>query len=160
MKKLPRVAIVGFPNVGKSTLFNRILGKRKALVHSLPGMTRDSVASPCSLGGKRFMLVDTGGLFGVKDEPLSTEVRKKAWTEAVSADFVLFVLDGKRDISPAEEELYLSLVKLDKLRPRRNCIFPWSSLTSRCSSWSTKSTPPSRRGELRSTTGWARRTSI
>jgi GTP-binding protein len=77
-------------------------------------MTRDSVASPCSLGGKRFMLVDTGGLFGVKDEPLSTEVRKKAWTEAVSADFVLFVLDGKRDISPAEEELYLSLVKLDK----------------------------------------------
>ncbi len=113
MKKLPRVAIVGFPNVGKSTLFNRVLGKRKALVHSLPGMTRDNIAYPVSLGSKRFILVDTGGLFGVKEEPLSAKVRDKAWSEAASSDLVLFVLDGKRDLSPAEEELYFSLLKLD-----------------------------------------------
>jgi GTPase len=114
VKKLPRVVIVGFPNVGKSTLFNRLLGRRKALVHSLPGMTRDSVSAAASIEGRRFMLVDTGGMFGVRDEPLSVKIREKAWEEARGADLVLFVLDGKREIAPAEEELYASLRKLDK----------------------------------------------
>lgn len=109
MAKLPRVVIVGFPNVGKSTLFNRILGRRLALVHSDPGMTRDSVAAPCELAGRRFTLVDTGGLFGVAEEPLSDKVRAKALAEAAAADLVLFVLDGKRDIAPAEEELYVQI---------------------------------------------------
>jgi GTP-binding protein len=107
--KLPRVVIVGFPNVGKSTLFNRILGRRKSLVHSDPGMTRDSLSAECTLGDRRFTLVDTGGLFGVADEPLSDKVRERALAEAAAADLVLFVLDGKRDIAPAEEELYLQL---------------------------------------------------
>ncbi|OGD25452.1 MAG: ribosome biogenesis GTPase Der [Candidatus Aminicenantes bacterium RBG_19FT_COMBO_65_30] len=109
MTKLPRVVIVGFPNVGKSTLFNRILGRRKSLVHSDPGMTRDSLAAECVLGDRRFTLVDTGGLFGIADEPLSDKVRDKALEEAAAADLVLFVLDGKRDIAPAEEELYFQL---------------------------------------------------
>jgi GTP-binding protein len=107
--KLPRVVVVGFPNVGKSTLFNRILGRRKSLVHSDPGMTRDSLTAECTLGGRRFTLVDTGGLFGVADEPLSDKVREKALAEAAAADLVLFVLDGKRDIAPSEEELYIQL---------------------------------------------------
>ncbi|MCK7541129.1 MAG: 50S ribosome-binding GTPase [Marinilabiliales bacterium] len=72
------MVIVGFPNVGKSTLFNRLLGQRKALVHSDPGMTRDSLPAECVLGDRRFTLVDTGGLFGVADEPLSDQVRAKA----------------------------------------------------------------------------------
>jgi GTPase len=114
VKKLPRVVVVGFPNVGKSTLFNRILGKKKSLVHSLPGMTRDALAAPCTIGGRSFELVDTGGLFGVKDEPLSEKVRDRAWAEARTADLILFVLDGKRDIAPAEEELYRSLKKLGR----------------------------------------------
>jgi GTP-binding protein len=109
VRKLPRVAIVGFPNVGKSTLFNRILGERRSLVHSDPGMTRDSVAAACVLGDRPFTLVDTGGLFGVADEPLSDLVRAKALEEAAAADLVLFVLDGKRDIAPAEEVLYFDL---------------------------------------------------
>ncbi|MGB8959124.1 MAG: ribosome biogenesis GTPase Der [Candidatus Aminicenantales bacterium] len=109
MTKLPRVVIVGFPNVGKSTLFNSILGRRKSLVHSDPGMTRDSLAAECTLDDRRFTLVDTGGLFGVADEPLSDKVREKALAEAAAADLVLFVLDGKRDIAPAEEDLYLQL---------------------------------------------------
>ena len=109
MSRLPRVVIVGFPNVGKSTLFNRILGERKSLVHSDPGMTRDSLEAECALGDRRFTLVDTGGLFGVADEPLSELVRAKALEEAASADLVLFLLDGKRDIAPAEEALYFDL---------------------------------------------------
>ena len=109
MTKLPRVVIAGFPNVGKSTLFNRLLGRRKSLVHSDPGMTRDSLAATCTLGGRRFTLVDTGGLFGVADEPLSDKVREKALSEAAAADLVLFVLDGQRDIASAEEDLYLQL---------------------------------------------------
>ncbi len=109
MAKLPRVVIVGFPNVGKSTLFNRILGRRKSLVHTDPGMTRDSLTAECTLGDRRFTLVDTGGLFGVADEPLSDKVRERALAEAAAADLVLFVLDGKRDIAPAEEELYVQL---------------------------------------------------
>jgi len=107
--KLPRVVIVGFPNVGKSTLFNRILGRRKSLVHADPGMTRDSLTAECTLDDRRFNLVDTGGLFGVADEPLSDQVRARALAEAAAADLVLFVLDGKRDIASAEQELYLQL---------------------------------------------------
>ena len=109
MTRLPRVVIVGFPNVGKSTLFNRILGERKSLVHTDPGMTRDSVEAECALGDRRFALVDTGGLFGVADEPFSDLVRAKALEEAGAADLVLFVLDGKRDIASAEEALYFDL---------------------------------------------------
>ena len=109
MPKLPRVVIVGFPNVGKSTLFNRILGRRKSLVHADPGMTRDSLTAACTLDDRRFNLVDTGGLFGVADEPLSDQVRARALAEAAAADLVLFVLDGKRDIASAEQELYLQL---------------------------------------------------
>jgi GTP-binding protein len=114
VKKLPRVVITGFPNVGKSTLFNRILGKKKSLVHSLPGMTRDSLAAPCTVGGRSFLLIDTGGLFGVEEEPLSGKVRERAWSEALAADLILFVLDGKRDIAPAEEDLYRALKKSGK----------------------------------------------
>ncbi len=114
MKNLPRVAIVGFPNVGKSTLFNRILGRKRSLVHAEPGMTRDSLTAPCTVAGRSFLLIDTGGLFGVADEPLSEKVRARAWREAEAADVILFVLDGKRDVAPAEEELFRSLKKLGK----------------------------------------------
>lgn len=114
MKKLPNVAIIGFPNVGKSTLFNRLLRERKSLVHSLPGMTRDQVSSVCILDAKKFVLVDTGGFYDSAQEPISAAVRNKAREAAERADLVLFVLDGKRDLLPAEEELYFSLKKLNK----------------------------------------------
>ena len=113
MKKLPRIVIVGFPNVGKSALFNRLLKQKKSLVHSLPGMTRDAVSAPATFGGKKFGLVDTGGFFGVEEEPLSYKVREKAWESAQKADLILFVLDGRRDLLPDEKDLYLSLKKLN-----------------------------------------------
>lgn len=113
MPKNKTVAIIGFPNVGKSTLFNRLLGHKKALVHNLPGMTRDRIPAECSLEGRTFTLIDTGGLFDSED-PFSALVRKKAWEASLEADIILFVLDGKRGLLPAEEELYRDLNKLNK----------------------------------------------
>lgn len=105
---------MGFPNVGKSTLFNRLLKKKKSLVHSLPGMTRDMVSDVCQIEGKSFTLIDTGGFFDSLEDVFSPKVREKAWEAALEADAVLFVLDGKRELLPAEEELYFSVNKLNK----------------------------------------------
>jgi GTP-binding protein len=114
MKKPFKIAIVGFPNVGKSTLFNRILGKRKSLVHSLPGMTRDQVPAHCQLAEKSFILIDTGGFFDSVEDPFSSQVKEKAWEASMTADILLYVLDGKRGLLPGEEELYVSLKRLNK----------------------------------------------
>jgi len=114
MKSLPQVVILGFPNVGKSTLFNRLLRKKKSLVHSLPGMTRDPVSAIGSLDGKRFILTDTGGLDDSSAVPLASAVKEKAWAAARRADIVLFMLDGKRNLLPGEEDLLHSLRKLGK----------------------------------------------
>ncbi len=70
---------MGFPNVGKSTLFNRLLKKKKSLTHSLPGMTRDMVSDVCHIEEKSFTLIDTGGFFDSKEDVFSPKVREKAW---------------------------------------------------------------------------------
>jgi GTP-binding protein len=114
MKSLPQVVILGFPNVGKSTLFNRLLGRKVSLVHTLPGMTRDAVSAVGELEGKKFILTDTGGLFDMSEAPLAGAIAEKAWGAARKADILLLVLDGKRELSPAEEELHASLRKLGK----------------------------------------------
>jgi GTP-binding protein len=114
MKSLPQVAIVGFPNVGKSTLFNRLLGRKESLVHSLPGMTRDAVSALGEIRGTRLILTDTGGLGDPSEAPLSAAIAEKAWTAARKSDVVLLVIDGKRELAPAEEELFFSLRKLGK----------------------------------------------
>jgi GTP-binding protein len=114
MKRLPQVAIVGLPNVGKSTLFNRLLRKKTALIHSLPGMTRDSVSAVGDIGGKRFILTDTGGLTDDAGPTLGAVVTERAWAAVRKSDIVLLMLDAKRELSGAEEEIYLSLRKMGK----------------------------------------------
>ena len=114
MKDLPQVVILGFPNAGKSTLFNRLLRRKKSLVHSLPGMTRDAVSAIASLEGKKYILTDTGGLDDSSGAPLASAVMEKAWVAARKADVCLVVLDGKRDLLPGEEELLRALRKLGK----------------------------------------------
>ncbi len=116
MTRPPLVAIVGFPNVGKSTLFNRLVRQKKALVHNLPGMTRDWVAATAEIAGRRIEFMDTGGLIDVQDkaEPLAVRVHEMAWEGARRADALLLVLDGIRGLLPAEKDLYLDLKRLNK----------------------------------------------
>ncbi len=114
MRRSAKVAIIGFPNVGKSTLFNRLLGEKRSLVHNLPGMTRDQVLTFCTLEKKKFILIDTGGFFDTQEDPLTSQIKAKAWEASQEADLILYVLDGKRELLPAEEELSLSLRRLNK----------------------------------------------
>jgi GTPase len=112
-----RVVIVGRPNVGKSTLFNRIAGRRRALTHDLPGMTRDRLSDVVELGENRsFELIDTGGLeYG--DDPLSAfagEIREQADRAIEEADLVLFVVDGTAGVLPEDEEIAQNLRSASK----------------------------------------------
>src|SRR5260221_14123767 len=111
-QELKHVVIVGRPNVGKSTLFNRIAGKRRALIHDLPGMTRDRLTDLVELdSGRRFELTDTGGLeYG--DTPMSAyadEIKAQARRAVESADLILFVLDGSAGILPEDRDIATDL---------------------------------------------------
>ena len=111
-RSLKRVVIVGRPNVGKSTLFNRLAGKRRALTHDLPGMTRDRLSDVVSLDdGRRYELTDTGGLeYG--DTPMSAyadEIRAQAKHALSDADFILFVVDGAAGVLPEDRDIATDL---------------------------------------------------
>ncbi|NKD85609.1 ribosome biogenesis GTPase Der [Haematospirillum jordaniae] len=96
------VAIVGRPNVGKSTLFNRLVGRRLAIVHDMPGVTRDRKVHKASLAGMDFMVIDTAGLEDSTDESL--EGRMRAQTEAAldEADIALFLIDSRAGVTPLD----------------------------------------------------------
>jgi len=105
---LKRIVIVGRPNVGKSTLFNRLAGKRRALIHDLPGMTRDRLSDVVELDdGRRYELTDTGGLeYG--DSPMSAyadEIREQARRALQNADLILFVVDGAAGIVAEDRDI-------------------------------------------------------
>ena len=99
------VAIVGRPNVGKSTLFNRIVGHREAIVDDAPGVTRDRHYAETEWGGKRFTLIDTGGFVPASDDVFEAAIREQAGIAIEEADVVLFVVDGKEGKIPADEEI-------------------------------------------------------
>lgn len=103
--KRPVVAIVGRPNVGKSTLFNRLTGERAAIVEEEPGVTRDRLYREAEWNGRSFTLVDTGGLdFGEADE-ISGKVRRQVELAVDEADVLLFVVDARAGLTPADEEI-------------------------------------------------------
>ncbi|MDP6981437.1 MAG: ribosome biogenesis GTPase Der [Myxococcota bacterium] len=111
---LPIVAIVGRPNVGKSRLFNRYAGHRRALVRDEPGVTRDRIAEEVALLGKRFLLVDTAGLEPADHPGLEAQVQAQARTAVDEADAILFVVDGQAGLLPEDEEIARTLRKSDK----------------------------------------------
>ena len=110
------VAIVGRPNVGKSTLFNRLVGERVAIVEELPGTTRDRIYATCDWRGREFALVDTGGLDDPKAGPMEAAVRAQAEIAIDEADVVLFVVDAKAGILPVEHDV------ADRLRRSRKPV--------------------------------------
>jgi GTPase len=112
--KLPAVAIVGRPNVGKSALFNRLIRRKVAIVHDQPGITRDRISAVCASGTRPFVLWDTGGIFGVGEAELTAQVRRAAEEAFRDSDLLLFVVDAKEGLSPIDEELALSLRKSQK----------------------------------------------
>jgi GTPase len=102
---LGTVAIVGFPNVGKSTLVNRLTGSRAAVVHETSGVTRDRKELVCEWAGKRFMLIDTGGVDIADLSPLTRSIRAQAEEAVADADLILFVVDARAGVTPGDEEV-------------------------------------------------------
>lgn len=99
------VAIVGRPNVGKSTLFNRLAGQRLAVVEETPGVTRDRIYADCIYRGRPFSLIDTGGLQPKSEDEIAGQVRKQAQFAIDEADLILFVVDGKEGLNPLDYEV-------------------------------------------------------
>lgn len=99
------VAIVGRPNVGKSALFNRLAGERIAIVHDQPGITRDRIVAECALGDAPFEIIDTGGIGEIADADFADRVRTEAEIAVQAATVVLFTVDGRAGMMPADQDL-------------------------------------------------------
>jgi GTP-binding protein len=99
------VAIVGFPNVGKSTLVNRLTGSRAAVVHETSGVTRDRKELVADWNGKRFLLIDTGGVDIADSSPITRSIASQAREAVAEADLVLFVVDARAGVTPGDEEV-------------------------------------------------------
>jgi GTP-binding protein len=101
----PVVAIVGAPNVGKSTLFNRLLGRRQAIVADQPGVTRDRLMSDCELNGRSVTLVDTGGVVTGPKDDLGRRVRAEALKAIEAADVIVYVIDSRAGLTGSDEHV-------------------------------------------------------
>jgi len=99
------VAVVGFPNAGKSTLVNRLTATRAAVVHETPGVTRDRKELMCEWAGKRFVLIDTGGVDVADPTPITRSIVDQAREAVAEADLVLFVVDARAGVVPGDEEV-------------------------------------------------------
>jgi GTP-binding protein len=102
---VPAVVLVGRPNVGKSTLFNRITESRRAIVTSTPGTTRDVITQPVAWRGMTFRLTDTGGMFGASEDPLHDLVADRGRRAIETADLIVFIVDGREGKVPSDDEI-------------------------------------------------------
>ena len=137
-RNLPIVAIVGRPNVGKSTFFNRLVGERRAIVDDLPGVTRDRNYAEAVWAGRKFLLVDTGGLESTTHGKLEENVQAQSHLAVAEADVIMFLLDGKGGLNPLDEEaagwlrqtdkpVFFAVNKLDS-RQRENNLYEFYAL--------------------------------
>jgi GTPase len=104
-ERLSSVVLVGRPNVGKSTLFNRLTGRRRAIVTKIPGTTRDVIAHPAEWLGHEFELIDTGGMFGASEDPLHELVLERGRRVIADADLLVLVVDGREGLVPGDQEI-------------------------------------------------------
>ena len=107
------VAIVGSPNVGKSTIFNRMIGERHAIVDDEMGITRDRLYGQCEWLGRRFSLIDTGGI-EIKNRPFQEQIRIQAEIAINEADVIVFVTDGRLGITTDDRAVTNILHKVNK----------------------------------------------
>jgi GTPase len=113
-ERLPSIVIVGRPNVGKSTLFNALTGKRRSIVGDEPGITRDRIYGEATHRSRRFELIDTGGIIPDDDALIPSEILKQARFALDSASHIIFVIDGRTEITGTDRELAVILRKLGK----------------------------------------------
>ncbi len=114
MSTAPTVVIVGRPNVGKSTLFNAIHGQRRSIVGDEPGITRDRIRGECNYSGRPFTLIDTGGIIPNDAELIPREILRQAKTALDDAQEIIFLIDGRSELSSADYDLSKMLRKLGK----------------------------------------------
>jgi GTP-binding protein len=100
-----KVAVVGYPNVGKSSLVNRLAGSREAVVHERPGITRDRKELDCDWNGREFKLIDTGGMDFEDEDPLAGSIRDQARAGLADAQVAVLVVDARAGVRPGDEEL-------------------------------------------------------
>ena len=110
----PIIAIVGRPNVGKSTLFNKLTGKRTAIVEDIPGITRDRIYGETEWRGKKMILIDTGGIDAVTDDPILVKMRAQAQIAIDTADVIIFVCDIRSGLVSDDMDIALMLKKCGK----------------------------------------------
>src|SRR5579862_1217404 len=113
-RSTPTVAIVGRPNVGKSTLFNRITGQRRAIVGDEPGITRDRIHGFAEHDGRRFELIDTGGIVVDDHEYIPGQILRQAQVALESATQIILLVDGRAEITGADRDLAQMLIRLGK----------------------------------------------
>ncbi|EKN40825.1 GTP-binding protein Der, partial [Clostridium botulinum CFSAN001627] len=127
----PIVAIVGRPNVGKSTLFNKLAGKRIAIVQDTPGVTRDRIYAEAEWLNYKFTMIDTGGIEPKSEDIIVSQMRRQAQIAIEMANVIIFLVDGKEGLAPADEEVaqmlrkskkpvVLVVNKIDKLKDENN----------------------------------------
>ena len=110
----PIIAIVGRPNVGKSTLFNKLIGERRSIVEDVPGVTRDRIYGETEWGGKKFIVIDTGGIEPKTDDIILSQMRFQAQVAIESADVILFMCDVRTGLTASDRDIAVMLQKSGK----------------------------------------------